>query len=904
MTEVMKFVGREKEIAYINSLIEKADIQSVIFVRGAGGLGKTRLLQEIQAIYVDKSDFLVSDIIDFDDRSLRTFEGLEIRIARELGIAAEVAKEVQELRRIRSSGAIKRMIDIQQQVIAGILKNRFDEISKTRRVLLFFDTTEKFDEANFKSLLSLLSSFASGVFIFAGRPRPEVGISELMNTQFGKDAYIVNISPLDREKSTEYLRAKLRALRIALTDEVIQNLLIMVEGKPILIELATQWLSIAPPPDWLVEELQSVSGKDFEKKKSEFAVNLVRHITQLRTPIDRLLLIMSRVYPFDSELAEELLGLTSDEAEILLKNARQYVFVKSLPEAKLTLHDEMREMVNRIVWPLIDITGVRRRRDSRRAAAIFERKVNRLAGNQKADEALILNTQYREQQVIAQQAFVEQWVEHALFADISSGNEVLNRAWAQAIEEKDYEFAERVLEIAKPYYDDFSADQQFDYTLLAARLNNYWGRVEESIKTLRSLVRLYSQEPRYLSGIYNALGIAERISGNLKDSARYLTKNLEIIETTNPSRVPYVANQLGYTFRLMGDLRRAENRYKHALDLAMEAEVHDRDLIASILNNLGYIYGVQKKYDLAENFCLQAADIWNAIGLPSEVGRVDTSLGIIYRDRGNYDVAIKLLDQAVVRVSRSQNFENIGRAHFHLAWAKWFQWEEINQIAILEWEETKEAEFIDMELLEDAKIEFDTSLDVAENHGASQLLPGILHQMSNVYWWLGWLLDKDFKLKARELNARAYHESERRNNIRYWIDSLVGEAEYDYDANEYDKIPGYSKTLQARYGKREEDYSLYFGRMIRILGDVAFIRGQYDDARMHYINALPKIQKHGGFGKYSTRSELLRLERKLDKLSTSEVDMWLRHFQEHWKGKSELLNWCNKERYRAKLRAN
>src|SRR5438105_3985170 len=94
--EVMEFIGREEEVAYIDSQIKKTNIHSVVFLRGEGGLGKTRLLQEIRKAYVSKSQFLITESIDFDDRSLHTLEGLEIRIAQELGKAVEIAKEIQE----------------------------------------------------------------------------------------------------------------------------------------------------------------------------------------------------------------------------------------------------------------------------------------------------------------------------------------------------------------------------------------------------------------------------------------------------------------------------------------------------------------------------------------------------------------------------------------------------------------------------------------------------------------------------------------------------------------------------------------------------------------------------------------------------------------------------------------
>jgi len=138
--EVMELIGREEEVAKIDNIIEKTHIHAVLFLCGEGGLGKTRLLQEIHKSYASKSDFQTTQIIDFDDRTLRTFEGSEIRIAQELGIEAEVAKELQELRGLRSAGAPKRILEAQQQLLTEALKSRFNYQSKDKRILFFFDT--------------------------------------------------------------------------------------------------------------------------------------------------------------------------------------------------------------------------------------------------------------------------------------------------------------------------------------------------------------------------------------------------------------------------------------------------------------------------------------------------------------------------------------------------------------------------------------------------------------------------------------------------------------------------------------------------------------------------------------------------------------------------------------------
>jgi tetratricopeptide (TPR) repeat protein len=905
MAEFMEFIGRKKEVTDIDNFITMTPVHAVVFVRGAGGLGKTRLLQEIHRSYAKNSEILAADIIDFDDRYLHTFEGLEIKIAQELGIETQVAKEVQELRMFRSAGAIPRFLEEQQKIITNTLSDQFNLLSTNKRVLLFFDTGEKLEENNLNRLLVLLTHFMNGIFLFAGRPQPAVDNFELMKDYFGEDAHIIDLEPLNRDESKEYLRSKLRKIHHNIKDERIQNLLTLVKGRPILIELTAQWLAMAQPPDWLLNESPS-PDEDLEKKQEDFEANLVRHITKLRTPLDRLLLILSRVYPFDVEMAEEMLSLPQEVAETLIANARNYVFVKTLHGMKITLHDEMRAMVNKFVWPEIDKLDERRRRDSRRAAAIFERRVSNPEHYQHNEEDVVQSTRYSEEwRRIEREVLIEQWVDHAFYSDTDSGFDVFDEAWDSAIRNKDYVFGERVLEIANKFSNRFTEDQYLDFSVMNARQRNYTGKIGDSIQVLKKLAKRYDEEQSKLSGLYNALGRAERKSGSMKNAVDYLSKCLEIIKVTNPSRVPYVANQLGYTYRLMGDLDKAESTYKDALNLAMEAQKHDKDLIASLLNNLGYVFGIHKKYDVAENYCLQAADLWNDIGFTSQIGRVDISLGIFFRDRGNYQEAIKQFDQAIVRASGSDDFEILGLAYCHLAWAKLFKWEEINKTAILDWDDTKNKDnFIDIELLMEAKNDFDYCLTLVEKRGLGELLPSILHQMSNVYWWLGWLEDESYKLTARKYNMRSLEESEQRNNYRYAIDSLVGNAEFDYDAGNYRKIPVHAKELQSKYRRMKKQHLLYFGRMDRILGDVAFHRGKYEEALEHYTEALPEIQRHGGYGKYSVQMELLRLERKLDKLPLSEVNMWLIHFQDRWKKMAELIHWCEKEHIRARLREN
>ena len=93
-------------------------------------------------------------------------------------------------------------------------------------------------------------------------------------------------------------------------------------------------------------------------------------------------------------------------------------------------------------------------------------------------------------------------------------------------------------------------------------------------------------------------------------------------------------------------------------------------------------------------------------------------------------------------------------------------------------------------------------------------MPEILYQASSIYWILGKKRkDKDLRRAARELNNQAREISRKYHDLRNAIDSLVGDAEYDFDEGNFDKIPGYAKELETNYPDKTLSYPLWFGRI-------------------------------------------------------------------------------------------
>ncbi len=88
MPEQMPFIGREKELIRIEQLVKDWGTRRVLCIHGEGGVGKTRLLQEIRKQHTDNPRLLVANIIDFDDRALHIIENVERQIMQNLGAKA------------------------------------------------------------------------------------------------------------------------------------------------------------------------------------------------------------------------------------------------------------------------------------------------------------------------------------------------------------------------------------------------------------------------------------------------------------------------------------------------------------------------------------------------------------------------------------------------------------------------------------------------------------------------------------------------------------------------------------------------------------------------------------------------------------------------------------------------
>ncbi len=85
MHEPVPFIGREDELNEIRRALDEWGTLRILCIQADGGIGKTRLLQEICNRYRNQEHArrIVSDIIDFDDHRLHLIANLERQIAAE-----------------------------------------------------------------------------------------------------------------------------------------------------------------------------------------------------------------------------------------------------------------------------------------------------------------------------------------------------------------------------------------------------------------------------------------------------------------------------------------------------------------------------------------------------------------------------------------------------------------------------------------------------------------------------------------------------------------------------------------------------------------------------------------------------------------------------------------------------
>jgi tetratricopeptide (TPR) repeat protein len=672
MAKQVPFINRENELAQIEKLIKEQNTRRVLCIHAPGGIGKTRLLQEVQERYAQGA--FITTIIDFDDLALRIPANIEFTIAKQIGqkVFDAYLQSLQAYHQARREGASPGRLAQKRLETRQVFIDNFNEFSTKQRVVMLLDTTDTLEGTDaWNYVVNALSRRLKNLLlVVAGRNAKKV--YKELRSEIGRDAHLIELPPLDEGASESYLHQKQELLHTTLEPELAKKLLWLAGGRPILIDLAVEWLARAIPLEWLVqsslEELQKLSGKKAAQRRKVFERQLVSHIAQIRTPMDRLTLVLSRVYPLDVDMVVELLGMSEDEEARLFKEAKTYVFIKSLPDGRITLHDEMRRVVNEYVWLEVDSDESRRRRDSELAVTCLERKAQALqaqidqheAEEQAHPQQDVTSDPFSEREVLKQQLWTLQAraLRHRMYLDPDQGFARFDNLFQEPFNRRDFDFCIMLWETAKEYRGALSAENQIRLDLSEGLLAILEGDLEKAVNRIRTeLGRLERLKvTRDLDRTYNSLGYCRRLQGNWESAIASYERALHFSRLEGDAfQLAETMNNIANVCRFNGDFERGLRYTK--ISLKIREKLGDKLRIANSCYVRGMISWEIGNTAEAATYLGRARKLYQELGDEVRVAWVDKYTGYFHYRIGDVDIATEYLEQAAA-VFRERNVKN------------------------------------------------------------------------------------------------------------------------------------------------------------------------------------------------------------------------------------------------------
>ena len=889
MAKQVPFINREDVLRKIDRFVREIEVRQVIFVGAEGGIGKTRLLQQVRYIYTNTKSIFITDIIDFDDQAFHIPLNIERKIAHMLGENhfQPYLQALWDWRKMEASGLSTQRLATERAKIREIFTQCFNMFSSKKRVVLLFDTTDAIQQTEvwnyLKELIHLLNNT---VLVLAGRNAAK--LSEILVEEL-REVELIPLAPLEDQYAESYLKNKQDLLHIhEIPIDLVKKITFLAQGKPILMDLAIEWIARDIPLEWIekssLKDLKTLSPSNREKHQIDFERQLVKRIINTRSQIDLLTLYMSHVHPIDKNLIAKLLRTSESNANELFQEAKTLAFVKLLPDGRISLHDEVRRMINKYAWPEVDPDRGRRHWLSNLVASYLGKRIARLR-----HEITSLHTEestqdlksFIERESLERQLWVleEQRLRHTLFFNVNKGIQLFSKLFDEATKIYRSQVRGTLLSEIRKYEDGLTAEKSY---ILAIRRANYLFDFNEYTKVkeiISDVLERYTLEPLQKVELLRLLGNTEIRLDNLSEGLRSfeeannITPNIADHNQRLMKQVE-VQNALGWGYRLRGQIEQAIEQYEMALGNATEL-LGEEGLIASILNNLGYANYLRGHKETGLSLCQQAKEI-----VPSsdtqQIGFINSTLGEICLGLGRYREASHYYETALTSFCEISSNEGQAIVHMEISHSN----RHLASMEIIDSQIEKE------DLLKSALDHARASVQICEQYDLYKEMPLCYYELGRV------LIDLELYEKAEFYLQKSYPKNLRREG-GFALADLTALTEIAYRQKDYKKVEKWvmetQKPDKAKYLLKTErlDSILFYGRLLRFWAESQIKKGDYDEALTTYIEALSNIAIHGGYGAYRLDRELDRLKKNINLIPAAKKVSWCDRFVKIWQTDSD-----------------
>lgn len=865
MKEQIPLIGNEKELAYIESIIQEWGTRRILCIDAPSGAGKTFLLEEIRRRCTNEHyqsvPIMVTDILDFEDRGLHTFQNIGCKIAHTLGekLFEPYLRVLLNWRKMEMSGVGLEQLSQSSLAVNQTFVECFKMISA--RVIVFLDSVEAIAHNDIVNFIVEMSKHLENVFaILAGRNAKDVGDS--LKPDLGKDVQVLELKPFSLHTAEAYIYRKQLLLHESVDPSLIPMLRYMTGGNPVLLDLATERYAQQPiSPAWLVEhtpdELAALPDDKRKKRQNEFHRELARYAANTQSMEGWLTLLMSHVYPVDAAMIANLASISEESAQEFIEKMGHKVFVKRLPYQRLCLQDDVRNIVADTMWREIDPTGEKQREYSNRAAHYLGQAIESMTQRLDQMHAVELaevethdsRTEMREMRYrdvyinlacdhFLERAILERDIDdsqirqlcYALFSDNREGVRTFAKMFDDATQSYQVRLRKTLLTTMQECYDRIHPEDlyQFDRRHIVCLFDD--GAYDK-------VVNLATEQIKHENLLLDQQVDMLIVRGNALMKLGFPDKGIVDFEQALGMCEEHELHKHAASARQARGLAHCnQGRYDLALKEHIEAfmlalNISDMEQVGWILPSISFINAIRGNRQGALESGHAALDLWFDMGNPRGIAVSYNALGEAFVRFNQPSDALVYYTRALDIFSREQDIEWMSVVRCGRAFA-----------------------YQSLREFERAEIEQEWVL----NNGSIVLKPRILHSQYLTSLARGDIATARQHLK--ECRAISQHIGDQFNDYKSFADLI----EMAWECEEFAEWQNYYDEHTRLYAPREGIDALRLrGSCLRKIADMAICSGVYNEALTLYEQALPLIAEHEVHERYTIRTQLRQTDKRL-----------------------------------------
>jgi tetratricopeptide (TPR) repeat protein len=388
-----RMVGREEELKRLRQCLYARGDRHFIYYWANGGLGKTRLLEELLRMAADAGPgFYSTDIIDLYHTDTHSTSDVERAIVEGLDperkYFAHYRRERVRYELLRERGTDPGVLEQRREELGQVfVKECRDMALDARKLIICFDTVEllQYESSTVEEiaglntadtrikpwLLDKLAQLGNVLVVFAGRPKlpspgeqidPQARLTADLGRAFGQDLTIVEMQPFTLAETQAFVEALTGESQV-IPAQYLPVVHRLTGGRPIFLHLIVDliWV-LSPEPRTVLEMFDQYMGlvnvpEDDERlaeARDQIEEQILRGVfidaTEFEGCLGRIALMPKGV---DSEMLHQALGLPRGEAQQLMARLDPLSFTKrfkALPGAerlhgeRVFFHDEMYQL--------------------------------------------------------------------------------------------------------------------------------------------------------------------------------------------------------------------------------------------------------------------------------------------------------------------------------------------------------------------------------------------------------------------------------------------------------------------------------------------------------------------------------------------------------------------------------